>query len=253
MDFARAKAERFERCTPKELREFGREQGLKFGPNTSAETMQRKLLEHCGLTLNNEQSNVVRHRATNSITPPYNLTFEGIWEGRRRRIRVPRPADALKGDGAISVSVNGKAPYLIKFNQVEAVPYPIYNRLNEIRAVRAIQVTNPDGTSGTEFNHDDPKILFHDLGDDPDTADRAVDLADWYRGRGPQWFRDRKTHELRSIATVCQLNQHVKNEAGTGTRPMNHDELLAALFVHFWNDLDVIEEGNEPVEQAAKA
>ena len=252
MKFEQAVKERFERCTPRELREFCKQHNIKIGPNTAPDTMVRKLLEALDLSPNvhadTARDKVVRLRSRSEVIPPYNLTFEGTWEGRRRRIRLARPADAVKGDGAIEVSVNGKNPYPIPFNRVEAVPYPIYNRLNELRQVNRYQKTLDSGEVTTAFDFTDPKYNFADLGDDPDTADRARDLNDWYRAKGPTWLRERNIREMRMIANICQIDDRVKNDAGTGTRPMNEDELLQALMLAFYNEIDV-----EEIGEAAEA
>jgi hypothetical protein len=189
---------------------------------------------------------VVKYRARNEIIPPYNLSPEGIWGGRRRRIRLGKPLDATKSQKAELVSWNCKNPYRVPFNEIEAVPEPIYNILREKR--RMIPVARTNEQTGEVYTDwvEEPKFPIEDHGVDPDTANLAGSLREWYQDKGPTWLRKRSHVELQQIADHCGIERSVYKGADAGKpRPMTHEELLPHLMIQFFDHPDVTDDDDK--------
>jgi hypothetical protein len=246
MNLETAIAENFSRCTKNELRMFCREAGLKPAPNAGAELMRKELMQHYKITETThptiKRDRVVKYRARNEILPPMNLTPEGIWGGRRHRIILGRPFDATKSQKGELFSWNGKNPYRVPFNEVDAVPEPIYNLIMEKkRPVATPRLNEQTGEQYTDFVFE-PRFNVNYLGVDPDTADLPGSAREWYQSKGPDWLRKRSLVELNQIADYCGIDRTMLRGTETGKpRAMNQHELLNALMIHFFDNPDVEE------------
>lgn len=249
--------ENFARCTRNELRLFCKDAGVRIGPAAGPEMMRRGLLEHFAITDSTpgvvKADRVVKYRARNEILPPYNLTPEGSWGGRRRRITLGKPLDATKNQKAELISWNCKNPYRVPFNEIEAVPEPIYNTLMEKRRSIPTPVINPqNGEQSTQWIQE-PKWPLSDHGVDPDTAGLAGSLREWYQGKGPNWLRERSLVDLQQIADHCGIERQVYRGADAGKpRLMTLAELLPHLMIQFFDFPDVGEYEEDEDEIVAK-
>lgn len=253
---AEAAKNMFATSTRAELRAYCRECNIPIGPNIGTDAMVKRLMEQLGLSSNvqpvDKQTNAYRvkqFRAKVDVTPPYNLTFNGIWGGRRYRIKLHKPGSAVKAEKGILLSVNGKIPYRVPFGEWERVPAPIVNRLRELTRAVSIQKEDEQGNVTTTWEHSEPVYAF-EIQTDPATADRAECAKDWYYDKGPKWLYDRTPLELRQIAEYIQLDTSTRADNGQ-RRAKNHEELRQALSVHFFGHPNMETDEEVPEETAA--
>jgi hypothetical protein len=123
--------QQFSAATLEELRHYWREKtGTDAPAKMNGPTLRTKLLRECGIVNEFTGAKVgVFKPGQEPIKPPYNLSPNGKWGGRRHRIVVGKPVDATKNENAMSLSWNGAPSYYIRFGEVQAVPEPVYDRL----------------------------------------------------------------------------------------------------------------------------
>jgi hypothetical protein len=247
-----AASERFERSTPEELNAYISELGIESDVpfRLTSDQKRRGLLTALGIEV--RQNDVGSRpgpkiaRSGEDIFPPYNLTAEGVWGGRRRRIKLPRP-DGAKLENAMPFSFNGKALYYVAYDEVQNVPEPIYNLIvtNKKRRPVQIRTQTPEGateiTTGWEFDD----VPMSDYGLDPETKDRAGSLMEWYQAKGPSWFEKRTLRELQLIAARCEVSMK-----GYDNKPLDLVEGLATIKTFFFGYPDAVEV-KEAKEKAA--
>lgn len=238
-----AAAERFERSTPEELNAYIAELGIEndVPMRYSSDQKRRGLLNALGIEV--RQNDVGARpgpkvvRGGEDIFPPYNLTAEGVWGGRRRRIKLPRPEGA-KLENAAPFSFNGKAPYYVAYDEVQNVPEPIFNIITTNKKRRPVQkrTTGLNGeveiTTGWEFDD----VPMSDYGIDPETKDRAGSLMEWYQSKGPSWFDKRSHRELQLIAARVELSMR-----GLDNKPLVESDARAAIKTFFFGFPDAVE------------
>lgn len=232
---------RFESSTTPELKDFLIELGESFDDTDSQSKLRAKVLAAMGLVDVSGQANRQRQTAAVSsgeaIRPPYNLSPNGLWGGRRHRIRLPRPEGAKIGR-AEGINWNGKATYWLAYDSVEAVPEPIYNILTDRRRkiVSQEKIKNPDGSEEihTKWEFTDMALVYQ--GVDPLTADRAGSLTEWYQLKGPGWFEKRNTRQLQSIAGLLEISIN-KGDAIKSAK--SDEELRGDIFVFLYGYADV--------------
>lgn len=175
-------------------------------------------------------------RAKGNVLPPYNLSPNGVWGGRRHRVILKRP-EGVKIEGGKVFGWNGK-PFAIPFDEVCSIPEPFYNILCETISPRTKSVDVPLG-DGTIEKHiqivaGNQTYDFHYKGVDPETADRAGSMSEFYRSKGPQFFADLKLSEMREIAKLCDVNLRDEDK-------QSKDELRlrADLMIFFFGYADV--------------
>jgi hypothetical protein len=239
---SQAKDEKFSRSTLPELREYCDQLGITYTKQHNGEALRRMLFESMGLgepsmpaAAEKQRAKVVA-RTKEPITPPYNLTPEGLWGGRRRRVSIPRP-EGSKMAKAELFGWNGKKPYYLPYGEVHAIPEPIYHILRENKRRRPVEQHIPiPGTMmqevTTAFEFDDTP--FTDHGVDPDTAHLAGSLTEWYQQKPPSWYKDRSDLELGVIVRALSLLERDKE----GKRKPR-DEILGELFVFLYGHPDV--------------
>lgn len=237
---------RFESSTVEELKEYAKGLGIdeQLKGNESSDKIRAMLLTALGLAVKGEvpkplgMPRVVN--AGEAIFPEYNLSPVGLWGGRRHRIKLPRP-EGSKMANAEGFGWNGKETYYIAYDEVTNVPEPILNILRTNKRRRSYQnpVAMPDGSKEitTAWAFDD--IAFSYLGVDPDTAERAGSLLEWYQRKGPSWFNKRSLRELQLIAGKIEL---VMRHPGKDGKTFDHDEACAAMKTFFFGYPDAIEE-----------
>lgn len=237
----KAKETYFLESTREEIWAYGKEIGVKFAPAVKTENARVALCKALGLPTELLSPGVEQIRARKpsvEIFPPYNLSPEGIWGGRRHRVKVGRPLDAHKDENHAEISWNGKEPFRFRFNEVCLMPEPIFNRIRDIqqKEIKQTKVRDHEGDvveQRTEFVFHDKYPLSY-LGLDEATADKCGSLLEWYQQKGPKWFKERNVRELRAIAERCDLGTHTRNELNKKIEPLSQDEMLAKLNTFFF-------------------
>lgn len=212
---ADAQAKNFSESTRNELRAYATELGIEnIADNADAKTLRKMVCAALGIAIEVDgrvaQAPQVKNTAKGDrVLPPYNLTPNGIWGGRRHRLSIPRP-DGMKLGQAEGFAWNGKHPYYLAYDEVDAVPEPIYNIIatNKKRRVSAVKpVGGVEGELTTKWDFDAIPVNY--FGVDPETKDRAGSLLEWYRARGSKWFNDLTDRQLMQVARVLEVPSQV--------------------------------------------
>jgi hypothetical protein len=227
-----AKKQAFENATIPELRKYCEQAGIEFAPADSGPVLRKRLRANFGITSASQQFAAPRKKAKakSEIFPPYNLTTDGIWGGRRHRIRLPRPPGVKEGVAEL-FGWNGKHPYPIKYDEVDLVPEPILNILKDKKTPRPLRVDRGNGEVTTAWEFSDANFSY--LGIDEDTKDRAGSLTEWYQGKGVKWFQERTLADLQAIARLIELSQ-----LGDDRKPLDRENLLGKLCLFFFGFSD---------------
>lgn len=232
---------RFESSTTDELKSYLTELGEAFDDTEPQAKLRQRALSALGLVDVTGAANRARPAAASAsgeaTRPPYNLSPNGLWGGRRHRIKLPRPPEAKIGR-AEGINWNGKAVYWIAYDTVESVPEPIYNILSDRRRkiVSQEKVDNPDGSTEIHTKWDFSDVAFTHYGVDPLTADRAGSLTEWYQLKGPGWFEKRNTRQLQSIAAALEIPTNKGDAIKTAK---SDEELRGDIFVFLYGFADV--------------
>jgi hypothetical protein len=249
IDIQDAAKSRFTGSTSDELRQYLTDLGETFDAGADQDTLRKMVLAAIGLVdVAGAPERAKSPRAMSAgepIRPPYNLTANGKWGGRRMRIRLPRPQGS-KLAGAEPVCWNGKAPYWIAYGEVVAIPIPIFAILTDRKDRQVVpdRIKQPDGTEEitTKWIFSDMAIQI--IGVDPLTADRAGSMTEWYQEKGPDWFKKRNTRELQSI---CGLLEIPLTKGDVMKTSKSDEELVSDIFVFLYSHADVVE---RPAEEA---
>lgn len=154
-------------------------------------------------------------KAKGSVLPPYNLTPNGVWGGRRHRVVLNRP-DGAKIEGGKVFGWNGKT-FAIAYDEVTSIPDPFYQILVQTKnpRVRPVEVHLGDGSMEKHIDiiEGGQTYRFDYRGVDPETADRAGSLSEYYRNLGPKFFDARTLPELREIAKLCDIQLRDEEKA----------------------------------------
>ena len=237
--FEEATKHRFSISTSAELREYLDEAGVPHAPSDTQEALRRKCLELVGLSVRDPYATPTARPKTfkasdREITPKIRLDPNGIWQGRKWRIRVPRPADSKLARAEL-VGWNGKHPYAVLFDEVVSVPEPILNGLTDMKRVMPKTVPVFGGAQGevtTEWEFADYTIQI--LGVDPLTAELPGSLTEWYQWKGPNFYRTCNTRELQ---TICgRLDIDINTGPENNRRHKTDEELLASVLTFLYSD-----------------
>lgn len=237
-----ATSEKFVRSTLPELRDYCDQLGITYSKTADGPKLRALLSENLGMgspavpaSAELARAKVVS-RTKEPITPPYNLTPEGVWGGRRRRIEIPRP-EGSKMAKAEGFQWNGKKAYWLPYGEVHAVPEPIFNILQQNKRRRPVAVHIPipntmmqEVTTGWEFD----SVSFTDHGVDPETAHLCGSLTEWYQQKSPSWFKARSDQEMGVILRALGINERDKE----GKRKIR-DDVTGELFTFLYGHPDV--------------
>lgn len=203
------------------------------------------LYQSLGISRPGPSQRVARREVPRShVICPYNLSPQGRWGGRRRRIMLPRPGDS-KVARAKPFGWNGKATYWLSYDETVSVPYPIYGIIIDTKTPRPKQVpvgNNGEVTTGWDFS----TVPFTDYGDDPLTADLPASLTEWYQEKGEEFYLKLGDRDLRTVAG--QLDIPVIDHIDRRNRPREDllGDVLIFLFGHAPSLVDEVE--NQPAE-----
>lgn len=229
----------FASSTVEELRAYCDELGLAHDKRNKSAGLITMLCRELGINEPNNfaghKANVVSVKAKGDITPDYNLTPNGRWGGRRHRVRLIRPQDT-KIEAGKMFNWNGK-DFGIAYDEVTNVPEPFYQILVGTRKkyARGVSVDIGEGAKEihTHFFDAGEAFPFQYLGVDPETADRAGSLLEWYQQKGPRWFHERNRRDLERISGLCDVDLKDKH----GDR-LDEAALRDALLVFFFSYAD---------------
>lgn len=207
-----AQQENFSRSTRAELRAYAEELGIEAIPdNADAKQLRKMVCAALGIAIEVEGRGAPKPKlegtthGTDGIFPSYNLTPNGIWGGRRHRLTIPRP-EGSKYARAEGFQWNGKHPYYIAYDEVDAVPEPIYNIIVQNKRRRAHSERPAGGEMGeltTVWDFDNVPINYH--GVDPETAKRAGSLLEWYQARGSEFFAKLTDRQVQQVAQKLEI------------------------------------------------
>ncbi len=245
----KAKESLFRNSTKEELREYCKALGIKYQPAHQEPALQKLLCKELGLTVETGPvSNVLQAiRPTSRVVPDINLDCEGIWGGKRIRVRVNRPFNAHDKDKGTHIFANGSyggnvKGYPISYGSVQVLPYPVYMRLREIEHQRPYQDTVGNDVV-TEWSAPEPVYTMEVIGVEPGTENLPASLLEWYQMKGPQWFADIKSlRDLHTIAGKLGIDTHTRNPENKKTTPLTHEELLANINTFVFGYPDVLTE-----------
>lgn len=239
--------QRFENNTRAELLQYCEDLGIAdVRPNADMNFIKTRIFATLGIAERSVAAGgTVAKIYTSKILPTINLTPSGLWGGRRRRIRLSRPATATKSEAAIPVGWNGKAAYWLPFDEPIDVPYPIYNIIRQIRMPRVVkrETDGPGGvkeiTTGWEFS----EVAMSDMGDTPGTENLPCSLTEWFQDKGPDFYRALSARDIQMVADRCDVNT-----IGVDRKRMSQAEIIDQVLVFLFGVAsdDMHEQGTEP-------
>lgn len=244
-----AQAKNFSESTRAELRAYAEEIGVEGIPdNATAAVLRKMVCRALGIAMEQEgraapAPRIIKHTAnSDSLFPSYNLSPNGIWGGRRHRLSIPRPEGA-KYAAAEGYSWNGKHTYYIAYDEVDAVPEPIYNIIVTNKRRRVTTVPTPNGDPSertTKWEFDSAPIRY--LGVDPETANRAGSLLEWYRARGSEWFKELTPRQVMQVARVLEVPMTQYMGDRVPRRELSADEVRDRVLENLFSFADAVVE-----------
>jgi hypothetical protein len=248
-DYITALKGKFDDSTLAELRAYHVEKFGEAAPvKMNGPTIRTKLLRAEGLVNEFSGAKIGVFQAGNvPLFPDYNVSANGKWGGRRHRIVVSKPRDAVKGEHVLSISVNGSPPYHIKYGEVQAVPEPVYLRLKGLEVPVPTTKRNvfEDGAvETTTLLNLEEKYPISYKGVDPATANLAGSLTEWYQLKGTGWFRERTERDCQLIAERLEMVWRDEKK-----QALPHKQVLAQLVEFFFGHADA----DVPAAETAQA
>lgn len=224
-----ALASGFETSTREELVEYCRLMGIdNINPSGDIQSIKDTLNAALGFAPSGpSRREPLRTPPPSNVIPPVNLTPHGKWGGRRRRIKLPRPEGSTVAK-AEPFGWNGKATYWLPYDEIVAVPYPIYMILVDTKKPRPKQVktTNADGATEITTGWDHTDRGFNDLGDDPVTQHLPTSMTEWYQDKGHDFYAKLGQRDLRTVASKLDIPTL---DEGRKLRP--HEDILSDVLV----------------------
>lgn len=243
----------FSTSTRAELRAYAEQLGLENIPaNANAAQLKKAVCSALGIATEPDgrpapQVKVETTAGGDKIFPSYNLTPNGIWQGRRHRLSIPRP-EGMKLGQAEGFQWNGKHVYYIPFDEVDAVPEPIYNIIVTNKRPR-VKSTKPIGgemgEATTSWEFDSAPMTYH--GVDEATKDRAGSLLEWYQSRGSEWFADKTDRQITQIAQKLEVPTTAWAGDKMPPRMLSTDELRGRIMEFLYGYADAKVEPNESI------
>jgi hypothetical protein len=228
---------RFSSSTTEELQQYLSDAGIEFVSTEPQDSLRRKCLAMVGLSssdpVQTPDKKVAGKKSTKEdIVPPYRLDPNGLWAGRKWRVRVPRPDGNTQAKAAV-YSWNGKREMWVPYEEVVSIPEPIYQIMLDLKRTmhRTEEIPGSKGEMTTVFEFADFSLQI--IGIDPLTADRAGSITEWYQWKKPSWFRKRNTRELQQIAGMLDIDVRKRDVNRTSKAD---DELIADILLFLFAD-----------------
>ena len=198
LNLAAAIADRFQSNTRDELEAFAEVMEIKCHPNLKDENLRDRILDKLNMKLEAGQTVEVSadpNARPFEVRPPedytnkdinalmrLNLTPNGRWQGRRRRVSVPKP-ESMKGQAAHPWSW-GRHQVMVPWNSPVDVPWPIFEQMKNTGyfEIEQERTTDRKGTPKI-INHRVQKMRFSfaDHGDSPGTESLPKSQKDQFR------------------------------------------------------------------------
>ncbi len=233
----KAKESLFRNSTKEELREYCKMLGIKFQPAHGEPALQKLLCKELGLTVESTSpvANVLQAiKPTSRVVPDINLDPEGIWGGKRFRVRVMRPFNAHDKDTGTHIFANGSyggnsKGYPIRYGATQVIPAPILARLREVEHHRHYQESIGQDVV-TEWTPAEPIYNVEVIMVEPGTEHLPSSMLEWYQLKGYKWFTEIKSiRDLQTVAGKLGIDTHTRNPENKKTTPLTHEELLANI------------------------
>lgn len=249
-----AQKNNFATSTRKELRAYAEELGIEGVPsNADAKQLRKMVCNALGIAIDVEgrpapMPEVTTTAGGDKIFPSYNLTPNGIWQGRRHRLSIPRPEGTRIGQ-AEQYNWNGKHPYWIAYDEVDAVPEPIYNLIVQNKNAIHKSVRPAGGGEGeltTTWEFAANPLNYY--GVDEETKNRAGSLLEWYQARGSDWFRELTPRQLGQVARMLDVPTREYTGPHTPARILDADEILARVMEFLYSYADAKVAQNDTIE-----
>lgn len=250
-----AQQQNFSKSTRAELRAYAEELGIEPIPdNANAAQLKKMVCASLGIAVEVEgraaptPNLATKLQGSDGIFPSYNLTPNGIWGGRRHRLSIPRPEGA-KYAQAEGFMWNGKHTYYIAYDEPDSVPEPIYNIIvqNKRRRVKAERPAGGEvGELTTKWDFDSVPINY--MGVDPETANRAGSLLEWYQARGSEWIKALSDRQAQQVIAKLEIPTTVYQGDKLPPRVLTMEEQRGRLmeFLFGFSEADV--EPNKSIE-----
>ena len=181
-------AKDFNDLNRKELEAYAEYMGVEYHPNIGDERLRGRILEKLGkepIEIANDEvvtPDVPSGELSVADLMGLNLTSDGAWEGRRRRVSIVRP-DSYKGNQPQPFNW-GRYRVMVPWGVPVSVAYPIYGIMQSanFKEVEQVRTTGRDGTpkiiNETSIHN---RFRFTDMGDDETTAHLPVSQKDQFR------------------------------------------------------------------------
>lgn len=253
---ALAASDGFENSSREELEAYAEILGVKFHPNCGDDTLRNRLLENLGQAPreipnepddeeaatrkeeNAEMADVRSHAEPLSLKELFalNLTPDGKWQGRRRRIMIQRPVESPKARAPHACQW-GRSMITIPLNKAVSVPYPFYHILKNANYKELEQKTriDEDGVPHrVNIYHRANRFSLSDMDDDERTSHLPVSQNDQFRRivEATDMLRDQRVTDRMLLMIARRLRLRLPRQAGrdeirdTIMRKLGYDTML---------------------------
>lgn len=252
--FEQAKAARFKKSDFNEIRQFCKLIGVELDPaeNKEYHKAKQKLIDACGLGEpgESEPAPVVKKVdfRRSDLVPPYRLRLDEGYEGLRHCVIINPPNDRIpraENEKRRAIFVNGYW-FEFKYGELVKMPDPVWQKIKgeKIGSPEQVTTVNNGVIEGTTTVLREQKYWNYEYhGVDPDTADRAKNIKDWYQQRGIDFFRKLKLSDLRIVATALGIGYTVREN--NIVRNLAENELRDKIYIDVFSDIPVFEDEAE--------
>lgn len=253
-----AKQINFDRSTLEELRNYCVTEKVAFKGSQREETLKKILRAH--FNMDGEIIGYTGKQRTikprNQVVPPMNLKPNGVWGGKRHRIRVSKPSLLSRRDEAMHVISNGHygssdvRGYPIRFGAWVVVPTPIFTRVCEIEKAEVHFMDVPieiDGAKSHDvvavFKHENLYTVEVDNRDgEPGYQHLPANTMEWYRDKRVDWYASLDVRELQTVAKYLGLATKDIGEKGKISPDIPVERLRENIYQHVFGYSDPLTE-----------
>lgn len=244
-----AKADGFRISTKEELRAYLEELNVPVSQKESGnyQLLLSKLLTVVGMVANGAGPKPTQRRVPdsmnpslgeNSIVPPYNLRLDrGNWEGRRHRVTLNKGDDTPKREKMRRFTINDYVCEMT-YGEPTSIPEPFWFHLRDTETAEPRPHSEYDGNHlvrTTTMLVPRPAFNYSHHGVDPETADRAGNLQEWYYAKGEDWFSALNPQQTLRVAKELDVRTV---DLKTGL-PFSHSRVLSDVFVAVFSEAPI--------------